>query len=409
MRVQRSLFVVFIFTALLMVSTGASPTCAQTEEQNCGSFYTVEPGDTLSEIALLCGVSYSALLEANPDIDNPQLIYPGQVILVPSGSDSNGETPIPVTGGSLYIVKPGDTLERVASRFQVSTQALLDANPWLRQFDRVYPGMRLTLPRGAVQVPTLSITPTVGHSNTTVTLAATGFPGSTAVLIGFGRMAGPYYQIGQETTDENGAVVREFNIPDWADEVRGDYVFVVQNRNNPNVRAISNFFNLTNTQVEEPVIPDTGEPTVETYTVKAGDTLSEIAQMFNTTLDALLDLNPSIGEAAVIYPGQTIALPQGTRPAGPYVTVSILLLSPGDEMTVKAYNFPSNAFVDVRLAPKDGNYIQPYDARTNARGNLTKTIRIPDTVENGEYRIIVTTTERREITRATSQLFNIND
>lgn len=407
MRTKQPLLAVLIAAALMLSGFLVSPVAAQS--QDCGNAYTVEPGDTLSEIAQSCGVSYSELLEANPDIDNPQLIYPGQVINMPGADDDAEDTPIPVTGGSIYIVKPGDTIADIASRFDVTSLALIGANPWLEQFDRVYPGMRLTLPRGAAQVPTLSITPAVGETGTPVILAATGFQPETNILVGFGRLNGPYYQIGEATTDANGALVREFVVPDWADEARGDYVFVVQNRRNPNARALSNHFNLISGQADTPAIPITGGPTVQSYTVRSGDTLFEIAQMFNTDLDTLLDLNPSIDDATVIYPGQIIQLPVGTRPSGPYVTVSVPQVSPGEGLTVKAYNFPANAFVDIRLIQRDGSYVQPYDAQTNQRGNLSQTIRLPDSLENGEYRIIVTTTERRRISRAMSQYFTVDD
>lgn len=45
-----------------------------------------------------------------------------------------------------------------------------------------------------------------------------------------------------------------------------------------------------------------------TYTVKKGDTLSEIARDNNTTVDALLKLNPSITNRDLIYIGQVIKL-----------------------------------------------------------------------------------------------------
>lgn len=42
--------------------------------------YTVEPGDTLWKIALKTTTGVSELIEANPQLSNPDLIYPGQKI-----------------------------------------------------------------------------------------------------------------------------------------------------------------------------------------------------------------------------------------------------------------------------------------------------------------------------------------
>lgn len=45
--------------------------------------YTIRPGDTLSAVAAKFGFSLDALLAANPDISNPNLVYIGQVINFP--------------------------------------------------------------------------------------------------------------------------------------------------------------------------------------------------------------------------------------------------------------------------------------------------------------------------------------
>lgn len=44
----------------------------------CANPYIVQPGDTLSEIAVQCSVSLVDLRQANPHIANANLIYPGQ-------------------------------------------------------------------------------------------------------------------------------------------------------------------------------------------------------------------------------------------------------------------------------------------------------------------------------------------
>ncbi|HHT02183.1 MAG TPA: LysM peptidoglycan-binding domain-containing protein [Firmicutes bacterium] len=45
--------------------------------------YVVKKGDTLWEIARCHGICLQQLLAANPQIENPDLIYPGQVIYIP--------------------------------------------------------------------------------------------------------------------------------------------------------------------------------------------------------------------------------------------------------------------------------------------------------------------------------------
>jgi spore coat assembly protein SafA len=60
---------------------------------NEGQTHTVERGDTLSEIAEKNGVSLSALIAANPQIKNPDLIYPGEKIRIPESGGAETAAP----------------------------------------------------------------------------------------------------------------------------------------------------------------------------------------------------------------------------------------------------------------------------------------------------------------------------
>ena len=50
----------------------------------------------------------------------------------------------PVT--TVYVVRRGDTLAKIASAFGVSTRAILNANPTVRNADRIIVGQRLNIP-----------------------------------------------------------------------------------------------------------------------------------------------------------------------------------------------------------------------------------------------------------------------
>ena len=45
--------------------------------------YTVQPGDSLWEISVKYQVGLSEIIDANPQFDNPNLIYPGQKVIIP--------------------------------------------------------------------------------------------------------------------------------------------------------------------------------------------------------------------------------------------------------------------------------------------------------------------------------------
>jgi LysM repeat protein len=109
------------FAVLLSTLGFASAAAAQS---SCGATYIVQRGDYLSKIARTCGVTYSNLLKANPTIKNPSLIYPGQVINIPTGT-------VPVTGSKPgdYTVVKGDTLFSIAQRYTLTEADLRAANP----------------------------------------------------------------------------------------------------------------------------------------------------------------------------------------------------------------------------------------------------------------------------------------
>lgn len=54
---------------------------------------------------------------------------------------------------TIYTVRRGDTLTRIASRFGVTIGAILRANPQIRNPDRIYAGQRLNIPSGGSQPP----------------------------------------------------------------------------------------------------------------------------------------------------------------------------------------------------------------------------------------------------------------
>ena len=56
------------------------------------STYIVQPGDTLTAIAERFGVSLADLEAANPQITNPDLIFPEQVINIPDGAEGDGNS-----------------------------------------------------------------------------------------------------------------------------------------------------------------------------------------------------------------------------------------------------------------------------------------------------------------------------
>jgi tyrosinase len=98
--------------------------------------YVVRSGDTLTAIANRFGVSVADLEAANPQISDPNRIFPGQIITIP------GSSPAP---GPAYVVQSGDTLTAIANRFGVSLADLEAANPQISDPNRIFPGQIITV------------------------------------------------------------------------------------------------------------------------------------------------------------------------------------------------------------------------------------------------------------------------
>ena len=109
----------------------------------CGSSYVVQWGDTLSGIAMLCGTSVSALRQANPGTG--YYIYAGQTLWMPGSGSSY--VPGPTSAGT-YVVGRGDTLRKIATRMGVCVGDLIAANPQLWNPNLIYPGQVINLPGG---------------------------------------------------------------------------------------------------------------------------------------------------------------------------------------------------------------------------------------------------------------------
>ena len=98
--------------------------------------YKIRRGDTLSQIARRYGTTVAALAQLN-GISNPNRIYAGQVLQIPSGSSGGGQP-------TYYVVKWGDTLSGIANRFGTTYQRLMQLNG-ISNPNRIFAGQRLRI------------------------------------------------------------------------------------------------------------------------------------------------------------------------------------------------------------------------------------------------------------------------
>ena len=137
--------------------------------------YRVRGGDTLAEISRRTGISVPALIEAN-HLPPTGLIRIGQVLVLPGlrapGTAGQATThPAGRSGGTLYLVQPGDTVAAIAEHFGISPASIVRANK-LANPSRIRPGIKLRLPG----VPSRARTHPAAHGTSGGTTGGTAGP-----------------------------------------------------------------------------------------------------------------------------------------------------------------------------------------------------------------------------------------
>jgi LysM repeat protein len=100
--------------------------------------YSVRPGDTLNRVATDFGVASDIIMRAS-GLANPNLLLPGQVLTIPRES------------GWLYRAQISDTLDTIALRFGISPSELIAAGALTTPIVR--PGDLLFIPNRALPAP----------------------------------------------------------------------------------------------------------------------------------------------------------------------------------------------------------------------------------------------------------------
>jgi len=268
---NRPIWKVLLVTALMLLSTIGVAT-ANAATTPCATPYTVQSGDTLSSIAVTCGVTYSALVQANPQISNPNLILVGEQINIPSSTipiTGGTATPTPLPTSGIYNVQAGDTLSSIAQKYGVTLGALEQVNTQIANWDLIYVGEQINLPAGAIPITGGTPTPTPAPGTSIYTVQS----GDTlsSIAQSHGVTLGALEQANSQ-------------ISDWNLIYAGEQI---------NIPAAT--------------IPITGGS--GTYIVQPGDTMTKIAQSYNITLSALEQANPQIINPNLIFPGEQINIP----------------------------------------------------------------------------------------------------
>lgn len=97
-------------------------TTENVKQGNSTVYYTVKYGDTLSKIAKEYNITVQSIASEN-NISNPNIIYVGQILRI-----QTLRYDVHATGNTIYLVKYGDTLSKIALRYNTSVNELVRLN-----------------------------------------------------------------------------------------------------------------------------------------------------------------------------------------------------------------------------------------------------------------------------------------
>ncbi|NMP24048.1 LysM peptidoglycan-binding domain-containing protein [Sulfobacillus harzensis] len=325
-------------------STAAQSTGSAAKSSSGGSsggHVVVQKGQTLSGIAASHGISLSALEQANPQIQDPNYILPGEVINLPGAASNTASTSgntgsaaktaqtvhttssgTHTTGNSVTVQK-GQTLSGIAAAHGLSLSALLQANPGLSDPNLIYPGQRIKLPGGAsrsgggVKVlttpyrepaqPSSSSATGFIHFNSpaeaSVSALASNHPvsiaGLSAAQVGYLKSLAKAGKLAGVTATGQPIFVKPNANP--------NVVFQTHNSGGTYVRKLAN--QAGTNRVAYQVNTQSHKPSYAATTrVAKGQTLSAIAAAHGLSLASIERLNPQIHNFNLIYPGEEVHL-----------------------------------------------------------------------------------------------------
>jgi LysM repeat protein len=140
-----------------------------------GGDYKIVKGDTLDKIAKHYGVSVKAIEAVNPKLDPKRLKIGDKVVIpaaMPKTPSASGASPV---GANVYVVKPGDSLGKIAKSHGTTVTALKAVNSLAT--DRINVGQHLTIPDKSVAAPVTAPVMTLPEP----TLTPPPAPGATPV------------------------------------------------------------------------------------------------------------------------------------------------------------------------------------------------------------------------------------
>ena len=273
--------------------------------------YTVKAGDTLYGISNQFGVSITDLVNLNNIKNNTITI--GQTLKIPTNEGTNPDNTF------TYTVKKGDSLYSIAKVYNTTVNEIVTLNDLKNTSLSI--GQKLIIPEtynNDMVMPTF-INYTVKKGDSLYSIAKNYNTTVNEIIID-NALNSNNLTIGQNLKiriSKNDEVIEEcYGTPYTPPSTntisysvkKGDSLYKIANLYNTTVSELIKLNNLTtpNLNIGQILKVPTNSTTTTTYTVKKGDSLYSIAKNFNTTVDSIKSKNNlttnnlSIGQKLII-------------------------------------------------------------------------------------------------------------
>ncbi len=362
--------------------------------ESYANVYTVKPGDSLIGISKRLGVKPYIIKRLNPNVEWLK-IRPGQKIKIPSQKRvlATKKETVENADSNVYIVKPGDSLIRIAKKFNIKPVLIKKYNPhinWLK-----------IRPNDKIRIPQIVKTPEISGNKANIKRDRSVYiVKKNDSLIKISRKLHiSIKEIEALNPDIDWKRIRpnkKIKLPSAKTAV------AINNNSSPNNKTEQSANNKQgSTTVKKTITAETLQAALIKkgcslkpgtlgdgyYIVRSGDTLVAIARRFGLTLKRLMKLNPD--KSRFIKPGDLIVLPGEltrkimlSKKENLYIPPKYLVYSTpykikkGDTLSKIAHKFKTKVYVIKMLNNMGSNTLIAGNYIFVPNKNMIKTNRI---------------------------------